>query len=50
MKDLKALIEYSNNIHDGYKDIEQHNPSRKCNVLIVFGDILLLFLVVKNLI
>ena len=32
------LIEYSNNMQDVYKNIEENNPDRKCNVLIVFDD------------
>ena len=27
-------------MHDVYKNIEEHNPSRKCNVLIVFDDMI----------
>ena len=37
MKDPKSLIEYPNKIQDNYKNIEEYIPSRKCNVLIVFG-------------
>ena len=40
LKDPKILIEYSNNMQDVYKTIEEYNPSRKCNVLIVFNDII----------
>ena len=36
LKDPKAFIEYSNIMQDVYKNIEEYNPSRKCNVLIVF--------------
>ena len=38
MKDPKAFIEYSNNMQDVCKNIEVYNPNRKCNVLIVFDD------------
>ena len=38
MKDAQALIEYSNTMQDVYKNIEGYNPSRKCNVLMVFDD------------
>ena len=34
-KDLKTLIKYSINMHNVCKNIEEYNPSRKCNVLIV---------------
>ena len=33
LKDLKACIKYSNNKQDVYKNIEEYNPCRKCNVL-----------------
>ena len=35
LKYLKAFIEYSNNMLEVYKNIEEYNPSRKSNVLIV---------------
>ena len=31
---------YSNNTQDVYKNIEDYNSSKKCNVLIVFDDII----------
>ena len=34
-KDLKTLIKYSINMHNVCKNVEEYNPSRKCNVLIV---------------
>ena len=34
----KAFIDYSNDIHDVYKNIEDYNPNKKCKVLIVFDD------------
>ena len=40
MKDPKSLIEYPNKIQDIYKNIEEYILSRKCNVLIVFGDMI----------
>ena len=36
--DLKALIEYSNNVDDIY--IEEYNPNRKRKILIVFDDMI----------
>ena len=39
LKDLKALIEYSNNMQDVYEDIEEHNPSKKY-VFIIFDDMI----------
>ena len=40
LKDPKAFIEYSNNMQDVYKNVEEYYPSRKCNVLIVFDDMI----------
>ena len=40
MKDPNACIEYTNNMQDVYKNIEEYNPSTKCNVLIVFDDMI----------
>ena len=36
LKDLKAFVDYSKNIQDVYKNIEEYNPSIKCNISIVF--------------
>ena len=35
-KDSKAYIEYSNGMYDIYRNIEEHNPNKKCKELIVF--------------
>ena len=37
-KDPKAFMEYSNNIEDVYKNIENYNPGKKRKILIVFDD------------
>ena len=37
-KDLKAFMEYSNDMQDVYKNIEDYNPNKKRKVLIVFND------------
>ena len=37
-KDLKAFIEYSNDMHDVYKNINHYNPDKENKTLIVFGD------------
>ena len=34
----KALIEYSNDMLDVYKNIEEYNQGKKCKILIVFDD------------
>ena len=35
---LKAFIEYSNDMDDIYKNIEEYNPNKKQKILIVFDD------------
>ena len=34
----KTLIEYSNNMWDVFKNIEEYNPGMECKVLLVFDD------------
>ena len=38
--DPKAFMEYSNDMLDAYKNIEDYNPDKKRKVLIVFDDIM----------
>ena len=38
--DPKAFMEYSNNIEDVYKNIENYNPGKKRKILIVFDDMI----------
>ena len=38
LNDSKAFIEYSNDMDDIYKNIENHNPNKKQKILIVFDD------------
>ena len=38
--DPKSLIEYSNDMQDVYKNIEECNLGNKCKVLIVFDDMI----------
>ena len=38
--DSKAFTEYSNNMDDIYKNIEEYNPNKKCKILIVFDDMI----------
>ena len=40
LNDSKAFIEYSNDIDDIYKSIEEYNPKEKCKILIVFDDMI----------
>ena len=39
-KDPKAFIEYSNDMHDVYKNINYYNPDKENKILIVFDDII----------
>ena len=36
----KAFIEYSNDMDDFYKNIQEYNPNQKSKILIVFDDII----------
>ena len=38
--DPKAFIEYSNNMHDVYKNIDHYNPDKENKILIVFDDMI----------
>ena len=38
--DPKAFIEYSNDMHDVYKNIDEYNPDKENKILIVFDDII----------
>ena len=38
--DPKAFIEYSNDIHDVYKNIDEYNPDKENKILIVFDDMI----------
>ena len=38
--DPKAFIEYSNNMHDVYKNIDEYNPDKENKILIVFDDMI----------
>ena len=38
--DSKAFIEYSNNTDDTYKNIEEYNPNKKREILIIFDDMI----------
>ena len=39
-KDPKAFIEYSNDMRNVYKNIDDHNPDKENKVLIVFDDMI----------
>ena len=42
------FIEYSNDMQEVYKNIEEYNPSKKRKVLIVFDDMIAVWLITKN--
>ena len=37
---LKAFIEYSNDMHDAYKNIDEYNPDKENKILIVFDNMI----------
>ena len=49
LNDSKAFIEYSDNMDDIYKNIEEHNPNKKRKILIVFDDMIADMLCKKKL-
>ena len=40
LNDSKAFIEYSNDMDDIHKDIEEYNPNKKRKILIIFDDMI----------
>ena len=50
LNDSKAFIEYSNDMNDIYKNIEEYNPNKKWKILIAFDDMIADVLSNKNLI
>ena len=38
--DPKGFIEYSNDMYDGHKNIDEYNSSKKRKVLIIFDDMI----------
>ena len=43
-------MEYANDMQDIYRNIEEFNPRGKCNILIVFNDIIADMISNKNLV
>ena len=39
-KDPKAFMEYSNDMEDVYKNVENYNPGKKHKILIVFDNMI----------
>ena len=40
LNDSKPFTEYSNDMDDIYKNIEEYNPNKKWNLLVVFADMI----------
>ena len=40
VQDSKTFIEYSNDMDDIYKNIEEYNPNKRRKIFIVFGDMI----------
>ena len=40
LNDTKAFIEYSNDMHKVYKNIDNYNPDKENKILIVFDDMI----------
>ena len=49
LNDPKAFIEYSNDMHDVYKNIDDYNPDKENKTLIVFDDMIADMINNKNL-
>ena len=47
--DPKAFIEYSNDMHDVYKNIDEYNPYKENQILIVFDDMIADMIHIKKL-
>ena len=50
LNDSKAFIEYSNDMDDIYKYIEEYNPNKKHKLLIVFDDMIAVMVSKENVI
>ena len=48
LNDFKAFIEYSNDMDDIYKSIEEYNPNKKRKILIAFHDMIADMLINKK--
>ena len=46
--DPKAFIEYSNDMQDAYKNIDDYNPDEEDKILLVLMIWLLIWLIIKN--
>ena len=46
--DFKDFIEYSSNMNNTYKNIEEYSPNKKAKILILFDDMIVDMLNKKN--
>ena len=46
--DHKAFIEYSNDMHGVYKNIDEYNPDKENKILIVFDDMIADMIITKS--
>ena len=46
--DPKAFIEYSNDMHGVYKNIDEYNPDKENKILIVFDDMIADMIITKS--
>ena len=46
--DPKAFIEYSNDMQDVYKNIEEYNINKECKILIVFDHMITVWLITRG--
>ena len=44
----KTFIEYSNDIYNIYKNLEEYNPNKKRKILVIFDDMITNMLSNKN--
>ena len=49
LNDLKAFIEYSNDMHNVYKNIDEYNPDVENKTLIVFHDMIVDMIINRKL-
>ena len=49
MNNSKAFIEFSNDMDDMYKNLEEYNPNKKGKILIVFDNVIAGMLSNKNI-
>ena len=46
--DPKAFIEYSNDMQDNYKNIDEYIIDKECKILVVFDDMVAVWLITRS--